>query len=80
MSVLLEMPVTDPVLEEQIVAKRREGWTLEQIARQLNEDGIPTPQGGSTWRKSSLHPLMVRHGLAGTVKRLGKKGLLDAKS
>jgi len=62
----------DPILEEQIVAKRKEGWTLEQIANALNEDGIPTPQGGTVWRKSSLHGLMKRNGLDGTIKKLGK--------
>ncbi len=33
---------------------RAQGWTLQRIADALNRDDIPTPQGGATWRPSSV--------------------------
>jgi hypothetical protein len=33
---------------------RGEGMTLQAIADQLNEEGIPTMRGGQLWRPSSV--------------------------
>jgi DNA invertase Pin-like site-specific DNA recombinase len=41
-------------LAARIRADRAEGATLREIARRLNEEGVPTPRGGSQWRPSSL--------------------------
>ena len=43
-----------PALKERIVAMRSEGMTLQAIADQLNEEGIPTVRGGQKWRPSSV--------------------------
>jgi peptidoglycan hydrolase-like protein with peptidoglycan-binding domain/DNA invertase Pin-like site-specific DNA recombinase len=43
-----------PALKERIVAMRAEGMTLQAIADQLNEEGIPTVRGGQKWRPSSV--------------------------
>jgi peptidoglycan hydrolase-like protein with peptidoglycan-binding domain/DNA invertase Pin-like site-specific DNA recombinase len=43
-----------PALEERIVRMRSEGMTLQAIADQLNDEGIPTLRGGKKWRPSSV--------------------------
>jgi peptidoglycan hydrolase-like protein with peptidoglycan-binding domain/DNA invertase Pin-like site-specific DNA recombinase len=43
-----------PALKERIVAMRLEGMTLQAIADQLNDDGVPTVRGGTKWRPSSV--------------------------
>jgi DNA invertase Pin-like site-specific DNA recombinase len=43
-----------PALKERIVAMRDEGMTLQAIADQLNEEGVPTLRGGAQWRPSSV--------------------------
>jgi peptidoglycan hydrolase-like protein with peptidoglycan-binding domain/DNA invertase Pin-like site-specific DNA recombinase len=43
-----------PSLKERILEMRREGMTLQAIADQLNEEGIPTIRGGQLWRPSSV--------------------------
>jgi peptidoglycan hydrolase-like protein with peptidoglycan-binding domain/DNA invertase Pin-like site-specific DNA recombinase len=43
-----------PALKERIVAMRSEGMTLQAIADQLNEEGVPTVRGGQKWRPSSV--------------------------
>lgn len=39
---------------------RDDGATLRQIAATLNEEGVPTPRGGSEWRPSSIERLLAR--------------------
>jgi DNA invertase Pin-like site-specific DNA recombinase len=39
---------------ERIRRRREQGHTLAMIADELNEAGIPTPQGGTEWRPSSI--------------------------
>jgi peptidoglycan hydrolase-like protein with peptidoglycan-binding domain/DNA invertase Pin-like site-specific DNA recombinase len=43
-----------PALKERIVAMRADGMTLQSIADQLNEEGVPTMRGGMKWRPSSV--------------------------
>jgi peptidoglycan hydrolase-like protein with peptidoglycan-binding domain/DNA invertase Pin-like site-specific DNA recombinase len=43
-----------PSLKERILEMRREGLTLQAIADQLNEEGVPTIRGGQLWRPSSV--------------------------
>jgi peptidoglycan hydrolase-like protein with peptidoglycan-binding domain/DNA invertase Pin-like site-specific DNA recombinase len=43
-----------PALKERIVAMRSNGMTLQAIADQLNEEGVPTVRGGQKWRPSSV--------------------------
>lgn len=44
----------DPDLSQRIAHMRAEGMTLQAIADQLNEEGVPTVRGGSKWRHSSV--------------------------
>jgi hypothetical protein len=41
-------------LQERIAAMREQGMTLQAIADQLNEEGVPTLRGGAMWRPSSV--------------------------
>jgi len=41
-------------LRRRIVQMRNAGMTLQAIADQLNEDGVPTVRGGARWRPSSV--------------------------
>jgi peptidoglycan hydrolase-like protein with peptidoglycan-binding domain/DNA invertase Pin-like site-specific DNA recombinase len=43
-----------PSLKQRILDMRREGLTLQAIADQLNEEGVPTIRGGQLWRPSSV--------------------------
>ena len=43
-----------PELRQRIARMRAEGMTLQAIADQLNEDGVPTVRGGAKWRRSSV--------------------------
>jgi DNA invertase Pin-like site-specific DNA recombinase len=43
-----------PALKQRILDMRGEGMTLQAIADQLNEEGIPTMRGGQLWRPSSV--------------------------
>ena len=55
--VRLGRPPTLPAdVVERIVAAREAGTTWSAIARQLNEAGVPTAQGGRQW-----HPATVRY-------------------
>ena len=47
-------PAVEPELRERIAAMRAEGMTLQAIADVLNEEGVPTPRGGTEWRPSSV--------------------------
>ncbi len=44
----------DPDLSQRIAAMRAEGMTLQAIADQLNDEGVPTVRGGAKWRHSSV--------------------------
>lgn len=43
-----------PALRERITQMRTEGMTLQAIADQLNQEGVPTVRGGAKWRHSSV--------------------------
>jgi peptidoglycan hydrolase-like protein with peptidoglycan-binding domain/DNA invertase Pin-like site-specific DNA recombinase len=43
-----------PSLKQRILDMRAHGLTLQGIADQLNEEGIPTLRGGQLWRPSSV--------------------------
>jgi peptidoglycan hydrolase-like protein with peptidoglycan-binding domain/DNA invertase Pin-like site-specific DNA recombinase len=43
-----------PALKQRILDMREEGLTLQAIADQLNEEGVPTLRGGRLWRPSSV--------------------------
>jgi peptidoglycan hydrolase-like protein with peptidoglycan-binding domain/DNA invertase Pin-like site-specific DNA recombinase len=43
-----------PGLKQRILDMRSEGMTLQAIADQLNEEGVPTLRGGQLWRPSSV--------------------------
>ncbi len=43
-----------PALKQRILEMRSEGRTLQGIADQLNEEGVPTLRGGQLWRPSSV--------------------------
>ena len=43
-----------PDLKRRIVRMRRAGMTLQAIADDLNDEGVPTVRGGATWRPSSV--------------------------
>jgi DNA invertase Pin-like site-specific DNA recombinase/peptidoglycan hydrolase-like protein with peptidoglycan-binding domain len=44
----------DPELLERLAAMRAANMTLQAIADQLNEEGVPTLRGGQKWRPSSI--------------------------
>ena len=43
-----------PDIRKRIAAMRADGMTLQGIADVLNQEGVPTPRGGSEWRPSSV--------------------------
>jgi DNA invertase Pin-like site-specific DNA recombinase len=43
-----------PGIRKRIAAMRADGMTLQAIADVLNEEGVPTPRGGTEWRPSSV--------------------------
>ena len=43
-----------PQVSKRIAAMRADGMTLQAIADQLNDEGVPTPRGGAKWRPSSV--------------------------
>lgn len=45
--------IPDQVLDR-IRALRDDGWTLQRIADELTEDGVPTAQGGRRWWPSTV--------------------------
>lgn len=45
---------------ERIRQERTAGRTLRQIATSLTEDAIPTAQGGSQWRPSTIERVLAR--------------------
>ena len=43
-----------PEIARRIAELRERGLSLNAIAAALNDEGIPTPRGGSEWRASSV--------------------------
>ena len=41
------------MVREQLLVRRKRGWSYQQIADTLNNDGIVAPRGG-TWYASSV--------------------------
>lgn len=50
-----------PELAGRIALMRARGLTLQAIANQLNEDGVPTIRGGAKWRPSSVEAAAGYH-------------------
>jgi hypothetical protein len=38
---------------------RQAGMSLQAIADQLNNDGVPAPRGGDRWRPSAVHAALA---------------------
>jgi hypothetical protein len=53
-------PPCCPEVAARIVALRHQGYSLQQIADLLNEEGVSTPMGLSPWRKSHVYELLGR--------------------
>ena len=49
----------DPAIADEVIACRAEGLTWQEIADWLNDDGIPTPQGGLMWRPASVRSAAI---------------------
>lgn len=47
-------PSLDPTVRARIRRLRTRGWSLQAIADRLNEESVPTAQGGTAWRPSSI--------------------------
>jgi DNA invertase Pin-like site-specific DNA recombinase len=43
-----------PEVRSRIWRYRDQSWSLDRIARRLNEDGVPTSQGGKKWYASTV--------------------------
>jgi DNA invertase Pin-like site-specific DNA recombinase len=50
-----------PELAARIASMRATGLSLRAIAATLNDDGVPTIQGGSEWRASSVRSALIAH-------------------
>ncbi len=58
---ILGRPVsTSPDIEGTIRVLRKSGLGLRGIARHLTDTGIPTAQGGTEWRASSVRSILTR--------------------
>lgn len=69
--VRLGRPVgVDPDTEGMILTLHRSGAGLRAIATALNAHGIPKPQGGATWRASSVRAILARLGALDRPKPL----------
>jgi DNA invertase Pin-like site-specific DNA recombinase len=53
-------PAADEALVRRIAGARARGESLPAIARQLNEEGVPTPQGGKQWWPSTIAAVLLR--------------------
>jgi DNA invertase Pin-like site-specific DNA recombinase len=47
-----------PKLARRIRTMRNRGLTLQAICDKLNNEGVPTPRGGSVWRPTSLRAVL----------------------
>lgn len=52
-----------PALERRIVRLAKQGMSGYRIAQRLTEEGIPTPQGKSTWSASVVRAVIKRNGV-----------------
>lgn len=50
-------------LSDRITALHKQGWSLGQIARYLNNHGVPTHQGGLTWYPGTIRLILIRCGV-----------------
>lgn len=58
--VRLGRPRTLPeAVVQRIVSERQQGRSLAAIARTLNEEGVPTAQGGAAWYASTVRAVLV---------------------
>lgn len=55
-------PGAPPEVVERIVAMRQTGATLRAICEALNDDGVPTAQGGKAWLPNTVQKICRRHG------------------
>jgi DNA invertase Pin-like site-specific DNA recombinase len=59
----LGRPRTMPAsVRRRIQRERDKGRSLSEIARRLNEAGIPTAHGGARWHASTVRAVLVGHG------------------
>jgi DNA invertase Pin-like site-specific DNA recombinase len=54
----ISRPAVPDATSAQIKAWYDEGWGLTAIARQLNDDGVPTARGGTEWRASNVQSVL----------------------
>jgi DNA invertase Pin-like site-specific DNA recombinase len=52
-----------------LLALQRDGLSLNAIARELNQRGVPTITGGTTWYAAGVSRVLERVKAAGTVRR-----------
>jgi hypothetical protein len=50
-----------PRLLERIGQLRREGFTIKEVARQLNQEGYRTPRSRKGYTPTSVRKLLSRH-------------------
>jgi Resolvase, N terminal domain/Recombinase len=71
-----------PHVAQRIAELRERGLSLQAIADALNADAVPTPRGGTHWRRSSVQSALGyrRPGRPGTVRPRpdGARGPTDA--
>ena len=53
-------PTVPPTVIERIGAEHADGTSLNQIARELNADQVPTAHGGAQWWRSTVRALLRR--------------------
>jgi DNA invertase Pin-like site-specific DNA recombinase len=64
-----------PALKERIAEMRAAGLTLQDIADELNAEGVPTMRGGAKWRPSSVQTAAgYRRPSRSRMPRLGDEG------
>lgn len=47
-------PCCPPKTAQRILELKDQGYSLRQIARRLNDEGLPTPMGLAIWSKSHV--------------------------
>lgn len=67
-----------PEVSERIAAERAAGTGLQAIADGLNADEIPTAQGGTTWRPSSVSAVLTGRARAAVDQIVSTTGTTDA--
>jgi DNA invertase Pin-like site-specific DNA recombinase len=50
-------------VRKRIVREFKAHGSLSAVARGLNEDGVPTAQGGSTWRANTVRAVLLQEGV-----------------